>query len=73
MKPNDRHAPLPSSFDDVAAVLIVRHLDRHRPEAVVRCLVDSYERLAAEHPLAEQRVRHAERLAQRRLSESGSG
>ncbi len=59
--------PLPSSLYDVAAVLIVRHLDHHRPEVVVRCLFDSYERVAGDQTLTEQRVRDAERLAQRRL------
>jgi hypothetical protein len=73
MKRNDRHDPLPSSLHDVAAVLIVRHLDRHHPEAVVRCLFDSYERLAGQHPLPGERVRQAEQLAQRRLSESRPG
>jgi hypothetical protein len=73
MNPNDRHDPLPSSLHDAAALLIVRHLDRHRPEAVVRCLFESYEGLAGEHPLPHQRVCHAERLAQRRLSESRRG
>lgn len=73
MNLNDRHDPISSSLDDAAAVLIVRHLDRHRPEAVVRCLFDSYERLAGQHPLPGERVRQAEQLAQRRLSESGPG
>ncbi|MBV8994806.1 MAG: hypothetical protein JO287_14190, partial [Pseudonocardiales bacterium] len=56
-----------------AAVLIVRHLDRHRPEAVERCLFDSYQRLAGQHPLPGERARRAEQLAQRRLSESRPG
>jgi hypothetical protein len=65
------HDPLPASLHDVAAVLIVRHLERHCPEVVVHCLFDSYQRLADQHLVTEERVRQAERLAQRRLSASG--
>lgn len=58
---------VPASLHDVAAVLIVRHLDDHLPETVVRCLFDSYARIGGEDTVVEQRVRDAERLAQRRL------
>jgi len=68
MDPTARHDPIPAALHDVAAVLIVRHLDRHRPEAVVRCLFDSYQRLAGRHTQTEHRIRDAERMAQRRLT-----
>jgi hypothetical protein len=67
MEANADREPLPPSLQDVAAVLIVRHLDHHRPEVVVRCLFDSYERLGGDQSVTEHRVRDAERLAERRL------
>jgi hypothetical protein len=65
--------PLPASLHDVAAVLIVRHLEHHLPEVVVRCLFDSYERVGGEGTVVEQRVRDAEQLAQRRLLALSAG
>src|SRR5438270_188988 len=50
MEASVEHAPLPASIHDVAAVLIVRHLDHHLPEVVVRCLFDSYERVGGHGP-----------------------
>ncbi|HEX3604330.1 MAG TPA: hypothetical protein VH134_00275 [Candidatus Dormibacteraeota bacterium] len=67
MEANEAPEALPASLHDVAAVLIVRHLENHRPEVVVRCLFDSYQRVGGGCTVAEQRVRDAERLAQRRL------
>ncbi|MGH7748941.1 MAG: hypothetical protein ACREQ5_29880 [Candidatus Dormibacteria bacterium] len=67
MEANVGHDPLPPSLHDAAAVLIVRHLENHRPEVVVRCLFDSYERTRGEQTIPEQRIRDAERLAERRL------
>jgi hypothetical protein len=67
MEANADHEPLPASLHDVAAVLIVRHLDHHRAEVVVRCLFDSYERVGGGQTATEQRIRDAERLAERRL------
>lgn len=70
MEANVGPDPLPASLHDVAAVLIVRHLDHHRPEVVVRCLFDSYQRVGGEATATEHRVRDAERLAQRRLAQA---
>jgi hypothetical protein len=67
MEANVEDAPVPASLHDVAAVLIVRHLDHHLPEVVVRCLFDSYERVGGDDIVVEQRVRDAGQLAQRRL------
>jgi hypothetical protein len=68
MDPAARHDPLPAVLHDVAALLIVRHLERHRPEVVVRCLFDSYQLLGGGHTPTDHRVRAAERLAERRLT-----
>jgi len=74
MEASVEHAPLPASIHDVAAVLIVRHLDHHLPEVVVRCLFDSYERVGGDDDTdAERRVRDAEQLAQRRLVALSAG
>ena len=73
MEANVHEAPLPASLHDVAAVLIVRHLDHHLPEVVVRCLFDSYERVGGDDTVVEQRVRDAEQLAQRRLVALSAG
>ncbi|HEY2706329.1 MAG TPA: hypothetical protein VGL20_21815 [Candidatus Dormibacteraeota bacterium] len=73
MEANAGDDPLPASLHDVAAVLIVRHLEHHRPEVVVRCLFDSYQRVGGDAIVTEQRVRDAERLAQRRLVAISAG
>ena len=67
MEANVDHAPLPASLHDVAAVLIVRHLDHHLPEVVVRCLFDSYERVGGDDTVVDlaqsRRVRRERRKA----------